>query len=82
MFVAILEDNMFIGVHAQRVVFSWKNNVRDIAVRDFSFVPFFASLKRILLETCVGPLALTNDKIYGPSNVNGPLRDRYDFQTL
>ena len=33
-------------------------------------------------RTCVGPLALTNDKIYGPSNVCGPLRDRYDFQTL
>ena len=35
-----------------------------------------------LCETFVGPLALTNDKIYGPSNVNGPLLDRYDFQTL
>ena len=34
------------------------------------------------IETYVGPLALTNDKIYGPSNVCGPLRDRYDFQTL
>ena len=34
------------------------------------------------VRTSVGPLALTNDKIYGPSNVNVPLLDRYDFQTL
>ena len=34
------------------------------------------------LLASVGPLALTNDKIYGPSNVNGPLRDRYDSQML
>ena len=39
-------------------------------------------LRVLSLPASVGPLALTNDTIYGPSNVCGPLRDRYDFQTL
>ena len=45
--------------------------------------PLFQSISLLQLEnvsemitphgaTCVGPLALTNDKIYGLSNVNGP----------
>ena len=54
--------------YSQNIVFRDARNNNERYTLQCKFI----GITKLQLHTSVGPLALTNDKIYGLSNVNGP----------